>query len=88
MLDDLHAVTDSFDCAPGGIWAFLGKKTVKTRCTSRNAGGDQISRGIQAAPRPGRHPHPRWRRNGQQVFIDSVHESQRLMYIVDISGIM
>lgn len=32
--------------------------------------------------------HPRWRRDGQQVCIDSVHESQRQMYIVDVSGIV
>ncbi|MNK48396.1 hypothetical protein D3C87_672250 [compost metagenome] len=32
--------------------------------------------------------HPRWRRDGLQVCIDSVHESQRQMYIVDVSGIV
>ncbi|QFZ83975.1 hypothetical protein GFK26_15035 [Variovorax paradoxus] len=32
--------------------------------------------------------HPRWRRDGQQVCIDSVHASQRQMYIVDVSAIV
>lgn len=32
--------------------------------------------------------HPRWSRDGRQVCIDSVHESQRQMYIVDVSGIV
>jgi hypothetical protein len=31
--------------------------------------------------------HPRWRRDGQHVCIDSLHESQRQMYIVDVSAI-
>lgn len=29
--------------------------------------------------------HPRWSRDGRQVCIDSVHESERQMYIVDVS---
>ncbi|XPG67091.1 hypothetical protein ABL843_03805 [Variovorax sp. 350MFTsu5.1] len=32
--------------------------------------------------------HPRWSRDGRQVCIDSVHESQRQMYIVDVSAIV
>lgn len=32
--------------------------------------------------------HPRWSRDGVQVCIDSVHESQRQMYVVDVSGIV
>ncbi len=32
--------------------------------------------------------HPRWRRDGQQVCIDSVHEDQRQMYIVDVGSIV
>ncbi|MEO7160767.1 MAG: hypothetical protein ABIX00_09775 [Polaromonas sp.] len=32
--------------------------------------------------------HPRWRRDGQQVCIDSVHESVRQMYVIDVSAIV
>jgi len=32
--------------------------------------------------------HPRWSRDGRQVCIDSVHESQRQMYLLDVSGIV
>ena len=31
--------------------------------------------------------HPRWRRDGQAVCIDSVHEHERQMYVVDVSGL-
>jgi hypothetical protein len=31
--------------------------------------------------------HPRWRRDGNQVCIDSVHEGGRQMYILDISAL-
>ncbi len=31
--------------------------------------------------------HPRWRKDGLEVCIDSVHESVRQMYLVDVSGI-
>jgi hypothetical protein len=29
--------------------------------------------------------HPRWRRDGAQVCVDSIHETDRAMYIVDVS---
>lgn len=32
--------------------------------------------------------HPRWSRDGQQVCIDSVHEHQRQMYVLDVSSIV
>ncbi|MEH3087084.1 MAG: hypothetical protein PGN26_11260 [Xylophilus ampelinus] len=32
--------------------------------------------------------HPRWSRNGRQVCIDSVHEGQRQMYVLDVSAIV
>ncbi|NYT84911.1 hypothetical protein [Pollutimonas harenae] len=32
--------------------------------------------------------HPRWNRTGSQVCIDSVHEGQRQMYVVDVSAIV
>lgn len=32
--------------------------------------------------------HPRWSRDGRQVCIDSVHEGQRQMYILDVSSIV
>ena len=32
--------------------------------------------------------HPRWRHDGQAVCIDSVHESMRQMYVLDVSGIV
>lgn len=32
--------------------------------------------------------HPRWRRDGQWVCIDSVHENERQMYLVDVSSII
>ena len=31
--------------------------------------------------------HPRWSRDGREVCIDSVHESERQMYIVDVSSL-
>ncbi len=32
--------------------------------------------------------HPRWSRDGRQVCIDSVHENQRQMYIVDVGNVV
>ena len=32
--------------------------------------------------------HPRWCRDGKQVCIDSVHENQRQMYIVDVAALV
>ena len=32
--------------------------------------------------------HPRWSRDGQQVCIDSIHEGERQMYVVDVSHII
>lgn len=32
--------------------------------------------------------HPRWRRDGSQVCVDSIHEGDREMYVVDVSGIV
>ena len=31
--------------------------------------------------------HPRWSRDGRQVCIDSVHERERQMYVVDAGGL-
>jgi len=31
--------------------------------------------------------HPRWSRDGREVCIDSVHESERQMYVVDVSSL-
>jgi hypothetical protein len=32
--------------------------------------------------------HPRWSRDGQQVCIDSAHEGDRQMYVIDVSAIV
>ncbi|KAG1529351.1 hypothetical protein G6F51_014171 [Rhizopus arrhizus] len=32
--------------------------------------------------------HPRWSRDGTQVCIDSVHESERQMYVLDVAAIV
>lgn len=32
--------------------------------------------------------HPRWRRDGQAVCIDSIHEGDRQLYIIDVSSIV
>jgi len=32
--------------------------------------------------------HPRWHRNGTQICIDSVHNGQRQMYLMEITGIV
>jgi hypothetical protein len=32
--------------------------------------------------------HPRWRRDGAQICIDSVHNGQRQMYTMDVSSIV
>jgi hypothetical protein len=31
--------------------------------------------------------HPRWRQDGMQICIDSVHEGARQIYVVDVSGL-
>ena len=31
--------------------------------------------------------HPRWRGDGRAVCIDSVHEGERQMYLIDVAGI-
>jgi len=31
--------------------------------------------------------HPRWNRDGLAVCIDSVHEGERQMYVIDVSQI-
>lgn len=31
--------------------------------------------------------HPRWRRDGLQVCVDSIHEHDRAMYVVDVSSV-
>ncbi|SCU75405.1 conserved hypothetical protein [Cupriavidus necator] len=31
--------------------------------------------------------HPRWSRDGRHVCIDSIHDSERQMYIVDVSAL-
>ena len=32
--------------------------------------------------------HPRWSRDGKQVCIDSIHEGERQVYVVDVSGVV
>jgi hypothetical protein len=32
--------------------------------------------------------HPRWRADGRAVCIDSMHELDRDMYIIDVSGVV
>jgi Tol biopolymer transport system component len=32
--------------------------------------------------------HPRWSRDGRQVCIDSIHEGERQMYVVDVSSVV
>jgi Tol biopolymer transport system component len=32
--------------------------------------------------------HPRWSRDGTQVCIDSVHEGERQMYVLDVAPIV
>jgi hypothetical protein len=32
--------------------------------------------------------HPRWNRDGTQVCVDSAHEGERQMYVIDVSDLV
>jgi len=83
--------------SPNGHWiltdTYPDRERMRTLILYRHSDGCRLDIGRFFAPKELDGEircdlHPRWRRDGQQVCIDSVHEGHRQMYVLDVAEIV